>query len=68
MGDTSKVADFTSHRLKREPVLYTVVVRHDHEGMSFVVHDVQDTPKDRLAVAKDLEMASKQLRLDADEG
>lgn len=61
LGDI--VADLTWHRLRRQPVQYSVVIRHDEEGMSFVVSDVQDSREDRLAVARDLERASKQLKL-----
>jgi hypothetical protein len=43
-------------------VVYTVIFRHDETGMSFVVYDVPDTSKDRLAVAKDLETAAASLR------
>lgn len=57
----SQVIDFTKKRLHKQPVQYTVIIRHDHEGMSFTVHDVQDSDKDRKAVAKDLMIAAKSL-------
>lgn len=60
--EPDNVADFTERRLNRSPVIYTVVVRHDGAGMSFVVRDVQDTEQDRLAVARDLEAAAMSLR------
>ena len=58
----SNIEDFTKRRLDKEPVQYTVVFRHDGEGMSFVVHDIQDSERDRLAVARDLEIAAESLR------
>ena len=59
-----KVSDFTKRRLKEKPIVYSIVFRHDHNGMTFIVNDVQDTEKDRLAVAKDLEAAAKSLKDD----
>ena len=61
----TKITSLTERRLKKEPVLYTVVFRHGNDGFSFVVHDIQDTQKDRLAVARDLEEAAKSLKNDA---
>lgn len=58
------VADFTKRRLSKEPVQYTIVIRHDGDGMSFVVHDIQNTHKDRLAVARDLKAAAESLEVD----
>lgn len=57
----SKIVDFTKKRLKKEPVEYTVVFRHDENGMTFSVNDVQDSKQDRLAVGRDLERAAKWL-------
>ena len=57
----SNVVDFTKKRLKNNPVQYTVIIRHDENGMSFVVNDVQDSKEDRLAVARDLNEAAKAL-------
>lgn len=64
----SKIVDLTQIRLKNNPVQYTVVIRHDHEGMSFVVNDLQDSKEDRLAVARDLEQAAKWLIDGIEEG
>jgi hypothetical protein len=59
-----RVVSLTRRRLDRFPVTYTVVFRHDGGGMSFVVYDIQDTEKDRLAVSRDLEAAAASLRND----
>lgn len=58
----TNLCSLTEKRLKKEPVLYTVVFRHGDDGFSFVVHDIQDAEKDRLAVARDLEEAAKSLK------
>jgi len=58
------VEDFTRRRLNKEPIQYTVVFRHDGDGMSFVVYDIQDSERDRLAVARDFEEAAKSLKTD----
>jgi len=55
------VTNLTLERLARNPVVYTVTFRHDEEGMSFTVHDVQDSPHDRKSVAADFEAAAKSL-------
>ena len=60
---TQSVTDLTLKRLALNPVIYTVVFRHDEEGMSFIVHDIQDSQHDREAVAADLEAASVSLLL-----
>ena len=57
-----EVIDFTSRRLRSKPVEYTVIFRHDEKGFSFIVYDIQDTKKDRLAVARDLESAVESLK------
>jgi hypothetical protein len=56
-----EIVDFTARRLRKSAIQYTVVIRHDENGMSFMVNDIQDTEKDRLAVAKDLEAAAQSL-------
>lgn len=43
---------------------YTVEIIHDQYDMSFNVYDIQNTKKDRLAVAKDPEGAANSLRKD----
>lgn len=43
---------------------YTVEIIHDQYDMSFNVYDIQNTKKDRLAVAKDPEDAANSLRKD----
>ncbi len=58
------VVSLTKHRLKKEPVFYTVIFKHGPDGMSFVVHDIQDTKADRLAVARDFEAAAASLKED----
>lgn len=60
--EENQVVSLTERRLTRSPVTYTVIFRHDGSGMSFVVYDVQDAEKDRLAVARDLEAAAASLR------
>lgn len=55
------VVSLTERRLRKNPTVYTIVVTHDSDGMSFVVYDIQDTKKDRLAVARDLEDAANSL-------
>ena len=54
----------SKRRLRDNPIIYTVAFMHDSEGMSFVVHDIADTIKDRLAVAKDFEAAAESLKSD----
>jgi hypothetical protein len=61
-GHSGTTISLTRERLRRKPVIYTVVICHDAIGMTFTVHDVQDTTKDRLAVATDLEAAAASLR------
>ena len=56
------VANLTLERLARNSVTYTVVFRHDEKGMSFTVHDIQDSEHDRLSVAADFEAAATSLR------
>ncbi len=56
------ISNLTLERLARNPVVYTVVFRHDEEGMSFTVSDVQDSPHDRESVAADFEAAAASLR------
>ena len=58
----SETIDFTKERLKRAPITYTVTFHHTKDGMSFEVEDVQDSEKDRLAVARDFEAAAISLR------
>lgn len=58
----SEIIDFTKCRLRKKAVEYTVIFRHDENGLSFCVYDVDDTKRDRLAVARDLESAAKSLR------
>lgn len=58
------VVSLTKERLRRAPIMYTVVFCHDAFGMTFTVSDIQDTKKDRLAVARDLEAAAESLRED----
>lgn len=58
------VVSLTKRRLKDNPIIYSIVFRHGDDGMSFVVHDVADTEKDRLAVARDLEAAAECLKSD----
>ena len=53
-----------SYRLDRAPVTYTIEFRHDGDGMSFTVYDIEDSQKDRLAVAADLEAALASLGSD----
>lgn len=60
------IIDFTKERLNKTPITYTLTFFHTGKGMSFHVSDVQDTEKDRLAVAKDLEDAAFSLREDID--
>lgn len=59
MSEENNVIDFTQIRLKKQPIEYTVVFRHDENGMSFSVNDVEDSPHARMAVARDLEQAAK---------
>ena len=58
------VISLTAERLRRgTPVrCYSVVFRHDENGRSFTVRDVQNTQKDRLAVARDLAAAAELLK------
>jgi len=56
------VSDLTFERLSRKPTVYTVEFRHDQDGMSFTVSDVQDSPHDRTLVAADFQAASDSLR------
>lgn len=56
------IFSLTREKLRRSPVTYTIAFHHSEDGMSFVVHDIQDTKKDRLAVARDLEAAAESLR------
>jgi len=58
------VVNMGKERLKLKPVVYTVIFTHDQHGMSFNVYDIQDSKRDRLAVADDLDAAAKSLRLD----
>lgn len=58
----NQVISLIKHKLKKRPATYTVVFTHDEEGMYFVVYDIQDTKKDRLAVARDLESAAESLK------
>jgi len=60
--EAGKIACLQRHRLNRTPVTYTIEIRHDGEGMSFMVYDIEDTRKDRLAVAIDLETAATSLK------
>lgn len=46
----------------KEGMEYTVVFRHTNDGLSFTVHDIEDTKKDRLAVARDLERGALSLK------
>lgn len=70
MGDVGNNSDgtisLTRERLRRKAMFYTVTVCHDAYGMSFTVRDVQDTPRDRLAVAADLEAAAASLKESAE--
>jgi len=59
-----KAISFTKEKLRRSPIVYTVAFCHDENGMTFIVHDVQDTKKDRLAVARDFEAAAESLKKD----
>jgi len=59
------VTSLTREKLKRSATIYTVVFRHDEDSMSFIAHDIQDTKKDRLAVASDFEAAALSLKDDA---
>jgi nucleoside-triphosphatase THEP1 len=59
---SKKIISLQRHRLNQTPVTYTIEVRHDGEGMSFMVYDIEDTQKDRLAVAIDLEAAATSLK------
>lgn len=65
---SNNIVDFTEKRLKKQPIEYTVVFRHDENGMSFSVNDVEDSPHARLAVARDLEQAAKWLIDGIEEG
>lgn len=56
-----KVIDFTHKRLKKKPIVYTVIFTHDSEGFYFEVLDVQDSKKDREAVARDFIYAANSL-------
>lgn len=56
--------NFTKERLRRSPTIYSVAFCHDEKGMTFIVHDIQDTKKDRLAVARDFEAAAASLKED----
>ena len=58
----AKVSSLGKKRLELNPVVYTVVFTHDQRGLSLNVYDIQDSEKDRLAVADDLEAAAKSLR------
>lgn len=60
----AEIVSLTKKRLQHKPVVYNIVFRHDHEGMSFVVYDIQDTKKDRLAVARDLAACAEILQQD----
>ena len=60
--NVGKVVSLTTERLRREPVRYSVVFRHDQNGLSFTVHNIQDTRRDRLAVARDLAVAAELLK------
>jgi hypothetical protein len=62
MSERERVVSLTRRRLTKNPITYTIIFRHGPEGMSFVVYDVQDTQRDRLAVARDLEAAAASLR------
>ena len=61
---TEEIIDFTKKRLRKTPVVYTVTFYHNEKGMSFTVDDIQDTKKDRLAVARDFEAAACSLKED----
>lgn len=58
----NNIVSLQRHKLNLIPVTYTIEVRHDGEGMSFVVYDVKDTQEDRLAVAIDLKAAAASLK------
>lgn len=50
------------HKLKKEPVRYTIEFVHDSDGFHFIVHDVQDSKHDRLSVMADLQAAANSLQ------
>ena len=64
MGSVGKavVVSLIKEKLRRAPIKYTVVFCHDAEGMKFTVYDIQDTKKDRLAVATDFAAAANILK------
>ena len=62
--DSVSIHDLTRERLARNPTIYTVEFRHDEDGMSFTVYDIQDSPHDRESVAVDFQAAAKNLILD----
>ncbi len=54
--------NLVAERLARNATAYTVEFRHDPEGMSFTVYDIQDSPHDRKSVAADFKAASESLQ------
>jgi len=62
MSVTNKIVSMSKHRLSRAPITYTIEFRHDGDFMSFIVYDIKDTQKDRIAVAIDLEAAAASLK------
>lgn len=62
MKQTNRIVSMSKYRLNRSPVTYTIEFRHDGDGMSFIVYDIEDTEKDRIAVATDLEVAAASLK------
>ena len=60
----NNIISLSKERLKLNPVKYTIEFTHDKDGLVFNVFGIQDTTKDRLAVARDLEDAVKSLRQD----
>jgi hypothetical protein len=57
----NNIIKLDQERLKRKPVIYTIIFTHTHDEFSFKVYDILDTPESKLAVAKDLDLASKSL-------
>jgi len=63
--NNKQVVNLTEKRLELNPVVYSVEFTHDQRGMSFTVCDVQESARDMLAVADDLEYAANALRKNA---
>lgn len=59
------VIDFTKERLKRDPIIYTVVVTHTEKGMSFEVNNIQESPDDYERVAENLQRIADHLKKEA---